>query len=56
MPPFPETSIVIPNGVDIELNRRSASLREETRRRLRVAPEDVLFLCFSRISPGSKGD
>lgn len=47
---------VIPNGVDVEANQRSAPLREETRRRLRIGERDLVFLTFSRLSPGTKGD
>ena len=55
-PGFPEGTVVIPNGVDVESNRRSPKLREETRRALRLHPSDVVFLGFSRLSPGTKGD
>jgi glycosyltransferase involved in cell wall biosynthesis len=55
-PAFPGGTVVIPNGVDVEANRRSAKLREEIRRSLRLHPSDVVFLGFSRLSPGSKGD
>jgi glycosyltransferase involved in cell wall biosynthesis len=53
--PFPR-SVVIPNGVDPEEHKRDPSLRESTRRELGVAPDDVVFLWFSRLSPGTKGD
>jgi glycosyltransferase involved in cell wall biosynthesis len=53
---FPEDSAVITNGVDIAANRPSPELRDQTRRRLRVRPDDVMFLAFSRLSPGTKGD
>lgn len=53
---FPELEAVIPNGVDVEGNKRSDVLRAETRRQLRLSPEDVVFLAFSRLSPGTKGD
>ena len=55
-PPFPESSVVIPNGVDVELHRRSPPLRDEARRQLRLGAQDVVFLAFSRLSPGTKGD
>jgi glycosyltransferase involved in cell wall biosynthesis len=54
--PFPETSAVIANGVDVTVNRRSESLRTDLRRRLRFGADDVVFLAFSRLSPASKGD
>jgi glycosyltransferase involved in cell wall biosynthesis len=53
---FPEDSAVITNGVDVVANRASPELREQTRRRLRIRPDDVMFLAFSRLSPGTKGD
>jgi glycosyltransferase involved in cell wall biosynthesis len=53
--PFPR-SAVIPNGVDLQGNRRSEALRSETRRQLRLSDDDVVFLTFSRLSPGTKGD
>jgi glycosyltransferase involved in cell wall biosynthesis len=55
-PRFPRDSVVIPNGVDTAKLRRSPTLRDQTRRLLRIAAEDVVFLAFSRISPGTKGD
>jgi glycosyltransferase involved in cell wall biosynthesis len=55
-PAFPESSVVIANGVDTESNQRSDKLRDETRRKLRIRNEDVVFLAFSRLSPASKGD
>jgi glycosyltransferase involved in cell wall biosynthesis len=54
-PALGETA-VIPNGVDVEANKRSPALREETRRRLRLDDRDLVFLTFSRLSPGTKGD
>ena len=54
--PFPDQTIVIPNGVDVTKNRRSDALRTQMRRQLRVADEDILFLSFSRLSQGTKGD
>jgi hypothetical protein len=47
---------VTPNGVDVEATRRSPALAAETRRQLRLAADDVVFLAFSRLSPGTKGD
>jgi glycosyltransferase involved in cell wall biosynthesis len=55
-PGFPHDSVVVPNGVDTATLQRSASLRDQTRRLLRLAAEDVVFLAFSRLSPGTKGD
>jgi glycosyltransferase involved in cell wall biosynthesis len=55
-PVFPAATTVIPNGVDVEANRPSPKLREETRQQLRVRADDVVFLAFSRLSPGTKGD
>ena len=53
---FPRQQVVIPNGVDVEANKRSDALRAETRRQLRIGTDDVVFLAFSRLSPGTKGD
>jgi glycosyltransferase involved in cell wall biosynthesis len=47
---------VIPNGIDVDVNKRSDLLRQEMRTRLRIADSDVVFLSFSRLSPGTKGD
>jgi glycosyltransferase involved in cell wall biosynthesis len=55
-PAFPEATVVIPNGVDVEVNRASPKLREEARAQLRIGRDDVVFLAFSRLSPGTKGD
>jgi glycosyltransferase involved in cell wall biosynthesis len=49
-------SQVIPNGVDLEANRTDARLRAETRQRLGMGPDEVAFLTFSRLGPGTKGD
>jgi glycosyltransferase involved in cell wall biosynthesis len=49
-------STVIPGGVDLAANQRSDNLRDETRRRLRLDSRDLVFLWFSRLSPGTKGD
>jgi glycosyltransferase involved in cell wall biosynthesis len=56
MPSSLPLATVIPNGVDVAVNRRSDSLRHEMRAQLRVRNDDVLFLCFSRLSPATKGD
>jgi hypothetical protein len=53
---FPGQHTVIGNGVDVQQNRLSPALREDTRRQLRIGPDDVVFLAFSRLSPGTKGD
>jgi glycosyltransferase involved in cell wall biosynthesis len=55
-PSFPESSVVIPNGVDVERHQRSPALRAEARALLRLSDQDVVFLAFSRLSPGTKGD
>jgi glycosyltransferase involved in cell wall biosynthesis len=55
-PAFPDQVAVIPNGVDVQANRRTESLRADTRRRLHLADGDVVFLAYSRLSPGTKGD
>lgn len=52
----PGPTVVIGNGVDAVLNRRSESLRAATRKKIRLRDDDVLFLAFSRLSPGTKGD
>jgi glycosyltransferase involved in cell wall biosynthesis len=49
-------SVVIPNGVDVQANRRLPGVRERTRRQLRIADGELVFLAFSRLSPGTKGD
>jgi len=54
--PFPSATTVIGNGVDVEANRRSEDLRKRMRWLLRVRDDDVLFLAFGRLSPGTKGD
>jgi glycosyltransferase involved in cell wall biosynthesis len=53
--PFP-TSTVIPNGIDVAANRRNERLRADTRLQLGLGADDVVFLTFSRLSPGTKGD
>ncbi len=55
-PAFPEPVGIIPNGVDVNVHQRSEPLRARTRRELRLRPEAVVFLAFSRLSPGTKGD
>jgi glycosyltransferase involved in cell wall biosynthesis len=52
----PALTTVIPNGVDVDENQRSEALRAETRARLRLSERDLVFLSFSRLSPGTKGD
>ena len=49
-------SCVIPNGTDVRSLRRSAGLRARTRAQLGLTERDVLFLSYSRISQGTKGD
>jgi glycosyltransferase involved in cell wall biosynthesis len=53
---FPALHAVIPNGVDVRANMRSEDLRQQTRRRLRVHDDDIVYLSFSRLDPGMKGD
>ena len=55
-PGFPDQVTVIPNGVDVNANRRSQPLRAEARRGLHLQDDDVVFLAYSRLSPGTKGD
>jgi glycosyltransferase involved in cell wall biosynthesis len=55
-PPFPAATAVIPNGVDVQANQPSPKLRQEARAQLRLREDDVVFLAFSRLSPGTKGD
>ncbi len=55
-PAFPDPVTVIPNGVDVDANRRSPALRESTRRQLHLRDDEVVFLAYSRLSPGTKGD
>jgi glycosyltransferase involved in cell wall biosynthesis len=52
----PELTEVIPNGVDVLANRRDEQFRHWTRRRLQLRDSDVVFLSFSRINDGTKGD
>jgi glycosyltransferase involved in cell wall biosynthesis len=53
--PFP-TATVISNGVDLAANRRDDQLRAATRRQLGLRDDDVVFLTFSRLAAGTKGD
>jgi glycosyltransferase involved in cell wall biosynthesis len=53
---FSLATTVIPNGVDVEVNRRSPAARAAMRARLRLRPDDLVFLAFSRLSPATKGD
>ena len=55
-PAFPDGSTVIGNAVDVDANQRSERLRADTRRRLKLGDDDVVFLAFSRLSWGTKGD
>jgi glycosyltransferase involved in cell wall biosynthesis len=55
-PSFPTISAVIPNGVDVQLHRRSESLRLQTRERLGIDGQDVVYLSFGRLDPAIKGD
>jgi glycosyltransferase involved in cell wall biosynthesis len=45
-----------PNGVDAVENRRDDHLRAQTRVELGLAGDEVVFLAFSRLEPGTKGD
>jgi glycosyltransferase involved in cell wall biosynthesis len=56
LPRVPEATTVIANAVDPQLNQRSERLRAETRRLLRLSDDAVVFLAYSRLSPGTKGD
>ena len=49
-------SEVVPNGVDVAVNRRSDLLRRRTRDRFGIDDADVVYLSFSRLDPGTKGD
>ena len=53
---FPEHTAVIGNAVDLTANVRSEALRAETRRLLKMSSDDTVFLSFSRLSWGTKGD
>ncbi len=55
-PAFPALSAVVPNGVDVQANQRSESAGRDMRRRLGLGEDDVVFLSFSRLGPGTKGD
>jgi glycosyltransferase involved in cell wall biosynthesis len=52
---FPLSTVVM-NGVDTAANSRSDSLRHEVRSELGLSADDVVFLAFSRLSRGTKGD
>lgn len=52
---FPR-SLVSYNAIDADDNRRSEPLRAETRGQLGLSPNDVMFLAFSRVERGFKGD
>lgn len=47
---------VVPNGVDPKRNNRDAASRQEMRTFLNCGPNDLVYLCFSRICPVSKLD
>ena len=47
---------VIPNGVDVQRHRRSEALRSQTRDRLGIQQQEIVYLSFSRLDPGMKGD
>jgi glycosyltransferase involved in cell wall biosynthesis len=47
---------VIPNGVDVENNRPSETFRRQTRDRFGIEEADIVYLSFSRLDPGTKGD
>jgi len=49
-------SVVLPNGIDAARVQRHEGLRHIARSELRLTDEDVVFLAFSRLSPGTKGD
>jgi glycosyltransferase involved in cell wall biosynthesis len=55
-PEVPTMGAVIPNGVDVELHRRSDTLRSQTRDQLGIHQDEVVYLSFSRLDPGIKGD
>src|SRR5262249_43142890 len=48
--------VTLPNGVDTDENRPRGDLRADTRRQLELAPQDVVFLAFSRLGQSTKGD
>ncbi len=54
--PFPAIATVIPNGVDVHQNCRSETLRSQTRDRLGVHQQEIVYLSFNRLDPGMKGD
>jgi glycosyltransferase involved in cell wall biosynthesis len=49
-------SVVLPNGIDPAKFQRREALRQMARRELGLTEQDVMFLAFSRLSPGTKGD
>jgi glycosyltransferase involved in cell wall biosynthesis len=49
-------SVVLPNGIDAGKVRRLEPLRQIARHELGLVDSDVVFLAFSRLSPGTKGD
>jgi hypothetical protein len=53
---IPTITPVVPNGVDTQRNRRSEDLRAQARRQLGIEPQSVVYLSFSRLDPGIKGD
>jgi glycosyltransferase involved in cell wall biosynthesis len=55
-PAFPSLTPVVPNGVDVEVNQRSEPAGRAMRRRLGLHEGDLVFLSFSRLGPGTKGD
>ena len=48
--------LVIPQAVDSRRHHRNEDLRRDVRARVGIADSAVLFLAFSRLSPGTKGD
>jgi D-inositol-3-phosphate glycosyltransferase len=46
----------VPNGIDAGKFERREAFRQMARRELGLAEQDVMFLAFSRLSPGTKGD
>jgi glycosyltransferase involved in cell wall biosynthesis len=54
--PPPEATTVIVNGADTNTNQRNQADRAETRRQFHLHNSDVVYLAFSRLGPGTKGD
>lgn len=52
---FPEC-IMSPQAISCDANQHDPKLREETRLRLGIKPEEIVFLAFSRIERHTKGD